>query len=98
MNSRGTTRWPVRWRPTGQVMRSVAPTANATGASAAIARMSIGRKASACPRKSRPAPISSPVARDLLTDEPFYADDYALHAGRAAIVAAELPRTGRLFV
>jgi hypothetical protein len=34
----------------------------------------------------------------LLTPEPFTGDDYALHAGRAAIVAAELPRTGRLWV
>ena len=34
----------------------------------------------------------------LAGPEPFYADDYALHAGRAAIVAEELPRTGRLWL
>lgn len=33
----------------------------------------------------------------LLTDEPFYTDDYPLHFARAAIVASELPRTGRLW-
>jgi hypothetical protein len=30
--------------------------------------------------------------------EPFYADDFALHAARATIVAQEIPRTGRLWV
>jgi hypothetical protein len=34
----------------------------------------------------------------LLTPEPFYTHDFAAHFGRAAIVAAELPRTGRLWV
>ncbi|HYY06179.1 MAG TPA: hypothetical protein VE997_06360, partial [Candidatus Limnocylindria bacterium] len=33
----------------------------------------------------------------LLTADPFYADDYALHFGRAATVASALPRTGRLW-
>ena len=33
----------------------------------------------------------------LLTSEPFYTDDYPLHFARAAVVAAELPRTGRLW-
>jgi hypothetical protein len=33
----------------------------------------------------------------LLTAEPFYTDDYPLHFARAAIVASELPRTGRLW-
>ena len=33
----------------------------------------------------------------LLTNEPFYADDYPLHFARAAILAEELPRTWRLW-
>ena len=33
----------------------------------------------------------------LLTSEPFYTDDYPLHFARAAVLADELPRTGRLW-
>jgi hypothetical protein len=33
----------------------------------------------------------------LLTDEPFWADDYPLHFARGSILAAELPRTWRLW-
>jgi hypothetical protein len=33
----------------------------------------------------------------LLTDEPFYVDDHPLHFARAAVLADELPRTGRLW-
>src|SRR5438552_4858580 len=34
----------------------------------------------------------------LASPEPFYADDYALHVARAAIIAGQLPHTGRLWV